>query len=79
MGNSMNRVGFACVLGWVAVSICCGSEGEADRVEVEEAELPPAIAAQVARAPDRAAQVRTVEAWKARKGEVAAFLERAQA
>ncbi|HEU4404129.1 MAG TPA: neprosin family prolyl endopeptidase [Polyangiaceae bacterium] len=57
-----------------------GCEGEFDpnraRDGVDDAELPPAIAVQVAGVSDRAARAQVVGAWRARRAEVAAFLER---
>src|SRR5262249_38709684 len=73
----MNRVIVACVLGWAAVLTGCGSENDPELTggEVDGADLPSAIALEVARAPDRAARVQVVEAWRARRAEVTAFLD----
>jgi hypothetical protein len=78
MCNRMKRVVFVCALGWAIVSTGCGSEDDADQAGdgMGETQLPLAIATQVARAPDRAARENILEAWQARRGEVAAFLER---
>lgn len=68
----------ACVLVGAVALTGCGSKLAPDwaAVEASDAELPPVIAEEAARAPDRAAQARVVEAWRARRAEVVAFLER---